>query len=166
MAATRPLLDTLPGQLYCRSVMNIKKVLNKDLVSLNLPGATKREIIEAMVDLAMKSGKITDRQTALNAVLEREEKMSTGIQYGVAIPHGKCDAVKELVACIGLKPEGVDFASLDGEPSRIFIMTISPLNRTGPHVQFLAEISRILKDEKSREAMLAAGSVPELLALL
>ncbi len=146
--------------------MNVKKQLKTDLISLNLPGESKREIIEAMIDLAMKSGKIRDRQAALDSVLEREAKMSTGIQFGVAIPHGKSDTVDELVACVGLKPEGVDFEALDGIPSRIFIMTISPVNRTGPHVQFLAEISKILKSEESRSAILASKSPAELLAQL
>jgi PTS system nitrogen regulatory IIA component len=146
--------------------MNVKKQLKTDLISLNLPGGSKREIIEAMIDLAMKSGKIRDRQAALDSVLAREAKMSTGIQFGVAIPHGKSDTVDELVACVGLKPEGVDFEALDGIPSNIFIMTISPVNRTGPHVQFLAEISKILKSEESRKAILASKSPAELLAKL
>jgi PTS system nitrogen regulatory IIA component len=146
--------------------MNVKKQLKTDLISLNLPCGSKREIIEAMIDLAMKSGKIRDRQAALDSVLAREAKMSTGIQFGVAIPHGKSDTVDELVACVGLKPEGVDFEALDGIPSNIFIMTISPVNRTGPHVQFLAEISKILKSEESRKAILASKSPAELLAKL
>lgn len=146
--------------------MNVKKQLTTDLIELNLPGNSKREVIEAMIDLAMKSGKIRDRQAALDAVLEREAKMSTGIQFGVAIPHGKSDTVDELVACVGLKPEGVDFEALDGIPSTIFIMTISPVNRTGPHVQFLAEISRILKSEENRKAILASRTPAELLAQL
>lgn len=146
--------------------MNVKKQLSENLVTLDLPGKTKRDVIEALVDLAMKSGKIRDRQAALDAVLEREAKMSTGIQSGVAIPHGKCAAVEELVACVGIKREGVDFKALDGEPSRIFIMTISPVNKTGPHVQFLAEVSKILQNEESRKAMLAATTPAQLLSLL
>jgi fructose-specific phosphotransferase system IIA component len=146
--------------------MNIKKLLTEDLIELKLSGDTKEEVIEAMVDLAMKSGKIKDRQAALEAVLEREKKMSTGIQAGVAIPHGKSETVDEMVACIGLKPEGIDFAALDGQPSKIFIMTISPVNRTGPHVQFLAEISKILQSEENRQAILAVKSPAELISLL
>jgi PTS system nitrogen regulatory IIA component len=97
--------------------------------------------------------------------MERERKMSTGIQHGVAIPHAKTKAVKNLVACIGLKKEGVDFASLDGEPSRIFIMTLSPVDRVGPHVQFLAEISMVIKTEEAREHLLQAKSAQEVLSV-
>ncbi|MCF7941286.1 MAG: PTS sugar transporter subunit IIA, partial [Spirochaetia bacterium] len=73
--------------------------------------------------------------------------------------------VKELVACIGIKREGVDFAALDGKQSDLFIMTLSSTTRTGPHVQFLAEISMVLKDEQARERILAAGTAKEVLAV-
>ena len=149
-----------------RTVVDIKRILKPAQIALDLPGETKDQIIAAMVDLAMTTGRVADRQEALHAVLEREAKMSTGMQYGVAIPHGKSDAVQELVACIGLKPEGVDFQSLDGNPSRIFVMTISPLSSTGPHVQFLAEISKVLKDAENRERILASQTPEELLAQL
>lgn len=149
-----------------RAVIDIKRILKPAQIALDLPGETKDQIIAAMVDLAMTTGRVADRQEALHAVLEREAKMSTGMQYGVAIPHGKSDAVQELVACIGLKPEGVDFQSLDGKPSRIFVMTISPLSSTGPHVQFLAEISKVLKNAENRERILASQTPEELLAQL
>lgn len=146
--------------------MNLRKVLNPDVISLGIKASTKKEVIEELVDLLMQSGKIKDREAALQAVLERESKMSTGIQHGVAIPHGKSGAVDDLVACVAVKPEGIDFESLDGEPSRIFIMTLSPLNKTGPHVQFLAEISRLLKTAESRERILRVTSKQELLSVL
>jgi len=146
--------------------MNLRKVLGPEVVSLGLKASTKKEAIEELVDLLMQSGKINDRGAALQAVLERESKMSTGIQHGVAIPHGKTEAVDDLVACVAVKPEGIDFESLDGEPSTIFIMTLSPLNKTGPHVQFLAEISRLLKTAESRERLLKVTSKQELLSIL
>jgi PTS system nitrogen regulatory IIA component len=81
--------------------------------------------------------------------------MSTGMQNGVAIPHGKTDSVKGLVAAVGLNKSGVDFDSMDGSPSTIFIMTVSPARRTGPHMQFLAEVSRLLGSAEEREKLLA-----------
>ncbi|WP_319476382.1 PTS sugar transporter subunit IIA [Marispirochaeta aestuarii] len=146
--------------------MNLRKVLSPELISLGLKASTKREVVEELVDLLMRGGRINDRDAALQAVLERESKMSTGIQHGVAIPHGKTSAVNDLVACVAVKPEGIDFESLDGEPSTIFIMTLSPLNKTGPHVQFLAEISRLLKTAESRERILKVTSKQELLSVL
>ncbi|MCK5674364.1 MAG: PTS sugar transporter subunit IIA [Spirochaetales bacterium] len=146
--------------------MNLKKILNTNLVELNLKGSSKQEIIENLLDILVKTGKVKDRALALEALLEREAKMSTGIQQGVAIPHGKTDAVKELLACVGIVKSGVDFEALDGIPSKIFIMTLSPLTRSGPHVQFLADISRVLTSEGMREKLLIAETKEELLSLI
>ena len=146
--------------------MMIGNVLTPDVVRLELPGETKQQIIESLLDILMETGKVENRQTALDALLEREEKMSTGIENGIAIPHGKTEAVKELAACIGLKKEGVDFDSLDGKPSTIFIMTLSPKDKSGPHIQFLAEVSSLLKDEEGRNEILAAKTPKEVLDVI
>ena len=149
--------------------MNLKKVLSTDTVVLELKSATKEAVIEEMVDLLVSAGKIRSegaREEALKAVLERERKMSTGMQNGIAIPHGKTDAVDSLVAALAVKREGIDFGSLDGRPATIFIMTISPDNRTGPHIQFLAEISRHLNDAQVREQILHADSKQAILDVL
>ena len=143
--------------------MNLKKLLAPKMVLTELAGSTKEEVIENLVDLLMESGKIKDREAVLACILAREQKMSTGMQNEIAIPHGKSDTVDELIVCIALKKEGIDFESLDGMPSKIFIMTISPLNRSGPHVQFLAEISQLLKEEEKREQLLAAETAEEIL---
>jgi PTS system nitrogen regulatory IIA component len=145
--------------------MKIKQILSPELISTSLKSTTKEGIIGELLDILIANKKITDREAVLSAVMERERKMSTGIQHGVAIPHAKTKAVKELVACIGLKPEGVDFDALDGEPSRIFIMTLSPIDRVGPHVQFLAEVSMVIQTEKARQQLLQAKTPQEVLAV-
>lgn len=136
--------------------MNLKKVLSLETVWVDLKATSKGAIIEEMVDRLFAAGKIKDRDAALEAVCEREAKMSTGMQNGVAVPHGKSDAVDGLVAAVGLNKSGVDFESLDGQPSTIFIMTVSPKNYAGPHIQFLAEVSRLLSQAAQRERLLAA----------
>ena len=146
--------------------MNLKKILSEKVLSRDLPGTGKREIIENLIDLLVSAGDITDREAVLRCVLERESKMSTGIQEGIAIPHGKTDAVDRLHACVALKKAGVDFEALDGKPSTIFILTVSPRNKTGPHVQFLAEISRLLNDREKRERLLKAETEAEMLKIL
>ncbi len=146
--------------------MNLRKILARELIDVDLPGGSKPEVIEALVDLVVRSGRVSDRQAAIDAVMERESKMSTGIQSGIAIPHGRCDAVDDLLACMGISRNGVDFGSLDGEPSRIFIMTLSPSNRTVPGIQFLAEISKILRKEENRRRILSASGPDEILKLL
>jgi len=149
--------------------MNLRKVLSPDTIALDLKSDTKEGIIEEMIDLLMAAGKIRDlkdRKEALKAVLDREKKMSTGMQNGIAIPHGKTDRVDTLIAAVALKKDGVDFGSLDGEPSRIFVMTVSPDTRTGPHIQFLAEVSRQLSDASVRQRILDAGSSDKVLDIL
>jgi len=142
--------------------MNLKKVLSTDTVWVDLKADTKQGIIEEMIDRLLAAGKIKDREAVLQAVVEREEKMSTGMQNGVAIPHGKTDAVMSLVAAIGLNKAGVDFDAMDGEPCTIFIMTISPLKRRGPHMQFLAEVSRLIGQPSEREKLLACETHHEI----
>ncbi|MCK5675142.1 MAG: PTS sugar transporter subunit IIA [Spirochaetales bacterium] len=146
--------------------MNLKKILNTKLVELDLKGNSKQEIIENLLDILVKTGKVKDRSLALEALLDREAKMSTGLQQGVAIPHGKTDAVTELLACVGIRKDGVDFKALDGIPSKIFIMTLSPLTRSGPHVQFLADISRVLTSEGMREKLIDSSTKEDLISLL
>ena len=146
--------------------MNLKKILNANLVELDLKGDSKQEIIENLLDILVKTGKVKDRSLALEALLDRESKMSTGLQQGIAIPHGKTDAVAELLVCVGIVKGGMDFEALDGIPSNIFIMTLSPLTRSGPHVQFLADISRVLTSEGMRGKLINADTKDELVSLL
>ena len=146
--------------------MNLKKALKIEAIAAELKATTKDGVIENLVDMLVSAGKIKDRLEALRAVLEREKTMSTGMQSGIAIPHGKTDSVDELVAAFGIKHAGVEFDSLDGLPARIFVMTLCPTTRTGPHIQFLAEISRQLNDPMIRERLLQATSAEEILNIL
>lgn len=146
--------------------MNLKHVLGRDSIALHLAGGTKEEIIDELLGVAAKAGKIKDLAEARKAVLEREGRMSTGMKHGIAIPHGKTDTVDDLVACIGISDKGVDFEALDDEPCRIFIMTLSPADKTGPHLQFLAEVSLLFRSEEKRAAILAAKSPEDILKVL
>ena len=146
--------------------MNLRKVLSPEVISADLKGDSKEEIIDSLISLLSDAGKISDPEAIKKCVMERESRMSTGMEAGIAIPHGKTAAVDELVGCIGIKKEGVDFKALDGKPSNIFIMTISPSNRTGPHVQFLAEISKLLRQESQRKKILDAGSPDKIFSII
>lgn len=146
--------------------MNLKTILTRDAIALNLQGRTKEAIIDELLAVAARGGKIKDIAAARKAVLERESRMSTGMKHGIAIPHGKTDAVDDLVACIGVADKGVDFEALDREDCRIFIMTLSPAGKTGPHLQFLAEVSLLFKSAEKRAAIVAATKPEEILAIL
>lgn len=146
--------------------MNLRNILTPETVELNLKGTTKESIIDEMLDILVKAGKITDKSVAKECVLDRERKMSTGMKHGIAIPHGKTDTVTDLVACIGISNEPVDFDSLDQEPCRIFIMTLSPVNKTGPHLQFLAEISLLFKSAEKRQKILETTDKDKIIKIL
>ncbi len=146
--------------------MNLRQVFNPRTIAFSLSGTSKQAIIEELLDLLVAAGKVTNREDALKAVLERESKMSTAIQNGVAIPHAKTDAVRELVTAVAILPKGVDFESLDGKPTRIFIMTLSPKTRLGPHIQFLSAVSQSLDNESVRHTLLKAKTAEEVIAVL
>ncbi|MDR2150657.1 MAG: PTS sugar transporter subunit IIA [Spirochaetaceae bacterium] len=146
--------------------MNIKTILSKDTISLHLKGTTKEAIIEELLDVLVAAHQIQDRAAALAAVMEREHKMSTGMKHGIALPHGKTSAIKDLVACIGISDNSVDFDAIDQKPCRIFIMTLSPIEKTGPHLQFLAEVSLLFKSAEKRAQMLTAESPQAVLQIL
>ncbi|MCL1818602.1 MAG: PTS sugar transporter subunit IIA [Spirochaetaceae bacterium] len=146
--------------------MSLLKYLTLDTVTVDLQGSTKEQIIESLLDILMRTGKVKDRSRALAAILDRENKMSTGMENSIAIPHGKTDAVDELVAAVGITKGPVDFSALDKQPSRIFIMTLSSSQRTGPHIQFLKEISELLRSAGMREKLLAAREPREILQSL
>jgi PTS system nitrogen regulatory IIA component len=146
--------------------MNLKTVITTDTIDLHLKGSNKKEIINELLDILVRTEKIKDREAALSAVMDREEKMSRGKKHGLAIPHGKCAAIEDLVACIGISEKSVDFDSLDHEPCRIFIMTLSPVEKTGPHLQFLAEISLLFKSAEKRDEILRAKTPEEILKIL
>ena len=146
--------------------MDLRTVLTPETVNLHLKGTTKDEIIDELLDILVKAGKASDKNSARDCVMERERKMSTGMKHGIAIPHGKTDTVSDLIACIGISDKAVDFDSLDQEPCRIFIMTLSPVNKTGPHLQFLAEVSLLFKSAEKRAQILNTQDKLEVIKIL
>ncbi len=145
---------------------NFFKLISDKCISLDLKGNDKDSILRELIGLLHDDGKLKDPEECLAAVLEREASMSTGMQRGIAIPHGKSDGVDDLVVAVGLKRQGVDFQSLDGEDSKIFIMTISPKQAVGPHIQFLSSVSAILNKESIIEEILDCRSPAHVKELL
>jgi len=143
--------------------MKLKRVLDENSLRIDLPGSTKDEIIRELVGIIIANAGDLIEEDILNAVFQREAQMSTGMKNGIAIPHAKAASVTRLHAAVAASAEPVDFESLDGLPARIFVMTISPAAQTGPHLQFLAEVSALLANEESRRRVLAAKSRNELL---
>jgi Kef-type K+ transport system membrane component KefB/mannitol/fructose-specific phosphotransferase system IIA component (Ntr-type) len=149
-----------------RARADLLSLIIPECTSLRLKGETKEEIITELVDILAYRGKLLDRNLALKDVLEREKTMSTGMQRGIALPHGKTDGVNDMAVAVGIKKEGMDFESLDGEKSRLFILVVSPRKVSGPHIQFLAAIGTVLKDDATREEVINAPSAEEAVKLL
>lgn len=142
----------------------LSDVLTKELVNPDLDAETKIEVIDRLLDMLCATGQVKDREQARRDVLANEQRSSTGMQHGIAIPHAKTAAVDRLLACVGVTRRPIDFETLDGKPARIFAMTLSPPDQTGPHMRFLADIGRMLKHRKARRAVLSARSASELLS--
>lgn len=146
--------------------MLLTQILQLSCVKVPLEGKDKQSVITELVDLLDTNRLLLDRDAALDSILAREKTRSTGIGSGIAIPHGKCKAVKELVMAIGIAHKPIDFESVDGRPVAIIILLVSPAEQTGPHIQALARISRLMLDEQFRQKLEKAASADELYELL
>jgi fructose-specific phosphotransferase system IIA component len=146
--------------------MRLTQILQPACVKVPLDGEDKQLVITELVDLLDANGLLLDRNTVLEAVLAREQTRSTGIGSRIAIPHGKCKAVKELVMAVGIAHEPIDFASVDGKPVAIVLLLVSPADQTGPHIQALARISRLMLDEEFKQGLEQASSAEQVYELL
>jgi fructose-specific phosphotransferase system IIA component len=147
--------------------MILTQILQPNCVKVPVASKDKEAVITELVDLLDTQGLLLDRNAALDAVLTRERTQSTGTGAGIAIPHGKCKAVKELVMAIGIAHEPIEFQSIDGKPVTILILLVSPANQTGPHIQALARISRLMLNQEFKtrlENVKSAEDVYELLS--
>jgi len=146
--------------------MILTQILHPNCVKVPVDNKDKEKVITELVDLLAANGLFSDRDVALEAVLTRERTQSTGTGSGIAIPHGKCDAVKELVMAIGIAHEPIEFGSIDGKPVTIIILLVSPANQTGPHIQALARISRLMLNEEFKNKLEKSTSAEEVYNLL
>ncbi|MBI5893846.1 MAG: PTS sugar transporter subunit IIA [Deltaproteobacteria bacterium] len=136
--------------------MRITDALNKDYILPNLKSNDKRGALEEMVnDIASKANGI-DKDKLLEILVEREKLGSTGIGYGVAIPHGKIKGINHIIVSFGRSARGVDFQSLDSKPSHLFFLIIAPEDSTAGHLKVLARISRLLQDASFRKKLMEA----------
>jgi len=146
--------------------MILTQILQPDCVKVPVESNTKEAVITELVDLLDGKGLLSKRDVALEAVLTRERTRSTGTGAGIAIPHGKCNAVRQVVMAIGIAREPIEFESIDGKPVTILILLVSPADKTGPHIQALAQISRLMLDEEFKQKLENAASADEVYKLL
>ncbi|MDE2829658.1 MAG: PTS sugar transporter subunit IIA [Gemmatimonadota bacterium] len=145
--------------------MTLREILSGNVI-VELEGQNKPAILEELVKELKVGDKITDREKVLQAVLEREVLLSTGIGNGIAIPHGKSENVTVLSGVLGIKSEGINFDSLDGKKTYIFFLLVSPLDVSGPHIKAFARISRLLQREDFRQRLIGISNREEALAII
>ncbi len=146
--------------------MLLTQILESACVKVPLEGKDKESAITELVELLDENKLLGDKDEVLQAVLDREKTRSTGIGAGIAIPHGKCKGVKDLVMALGVSREGIDFQSIDSKPVYIIVLLVSPIDKTGPHIQALARISRLMLDEEFKNKLQNADDAEELYKLI
>lgn len=144
----------------------INNMLSENCINLNLKGTTKSEIIDELVEILYAAGKLNDKEEYKKEILKREAQSSTGLEEGIAIPHAKTSAVKVPSIAFGLSKAGVDYESLDGEPSKLFFMIAAPANASDTHIEVLSKLTTTLLDDDVRENLLKAASPKEVIEIL
>ena len=146
--------------------MKITELLSRESIQLGATPKSKSEAIDTLVDLMEKGGKLNDREGYKKGVLEREASGTTGIGEGIAIPHAKVEAVKYPGLSSMTVPEGVDYESLDGEPSKLFFMIAAPAEGGDVHIEVLQRLSMLLMNENFRNDLLNAKDVDTYLDII
>ena len=146
--------------------MKITELLDKQSICLNANPKTKSEALDQMVELMAKSGKINDVEAYRKQVYAREEESTTGIGEGIAIPHGKCDAVSKPGLAAMVVKDGVDFEALDGEPVHLIFLIAAPNTEDNIHLDVLSKLSVLLMDEDFTKDLLNASGIDEFLAII
>lgn len=146
--------------------MKIKDLLDKNCIATKVNISGKKEIIEYLLDLATKSGRVIDRNVVLADLLEREKVLSTGIGKGIAMPHCKTSGISNFVISAMTTAEPVDFDALDGEPVSFFVMFLGMENQVGMNLKILSKISKILNSEENRIKLFQSNSPDEIYNVL
>lgn len=144
--------------------MKLSKLIKKSAIRLNMRSTDKSEALSELVDLLCTAHKLKERNTILEAIIQREEKQSTGVGMGLALPHAKTPVVKRLHVAFACHRDGIDFDSTDGEKAYLFFILVSPRDVSGPHIEALANISRLVKHEELRTALLECRNEKELIS--
>ena len=146
--------------------MRLSELLTPNLLKIGLESEDKEELFQEMVQLFVNAGRIRDRAAAIKALMEREAKMSTGIARWIGLPHGKLQEAHGILLAIGTSPKGIEYDSLDGEPVHVVIMVFAEVGNPGPHIEALAEISRLFSIPGFTERVREAKSAAELLQMI
>jgi mannitol/fructose-specific phosphotransferase system IIA component (Ntr-type) len=136
--------------------MNLTDVLTPEKIRLRVHVATKAELLDLLIDILVESRELVDRYAARQAVFEREQKLSTGVGHGIALPHAKTEAVQTTTAALVTCAYAIDFDALDGKPVDIAILLLGPPTDVRTHLQLLGKISRLINTDGGRDSFRTA----------
>lgn len=144
-------------------MQKISEILSPDTIILDVKGNEKIEVIKELSQILIDKNIITDTQEFFAAILKRENLESTGIGQGVAIPHARTKAVKTMALVFGRSNSGIDFSSLDGQPSYLIFLIAAPEDKKTEYIMTLARLSRLLRKDEARKGLLEAKSAEEVI---
>ena len=147
--------------------MTLASLLSEDQIIPEMEATDRWQAIEEIVDRLVRDRRLDagHRDEALASLRHREETMSTGIGFGIAIPHASCDAVHEVTACFGRSKAGIDFESLDGKPAHFIVLFLVPKDQFQTHLRTLAAIAKFLNDPAVRSGLAEATDAKSILAV-
>ncbi len=145
--------------------MKVSDLLKVEFIIPHLKGETKQDVINELIDLFKNDPRVEDIEKVRASVLDREKVMSTGVGKGFAIPHGKTNAVKEIIGAFGRVPDGIDYDSLDGSPVQLIFLLVGKDNLISTHIKLLSRISRLMNKDDFRNRLVEAKDAQEIIKL-
>ncbi len=145
--------------------MKVSELLKPEFILSDLKGESKEEIINELIDLFKNDSRVEDIEKVRSAVLDREKVMSTGVGKGFAIPHGKTNAVKEIIGAFGKIKDGIDYDALDGNPVQLVFLLVGKDNLISTHIKLLSRISRLMNKDDFRHRLMEANNADEIVKL-
>ena len=146
--------------------MQLVDVLKENMIFLNFEANNKEEAIEKFINSLEKTGTIKEPNALKDALLEREKLGTTGIGQGIAMPHARSSAIKDLTVAFFRSEKGIDFKSMDSEPVHLVFLLLAPVTAGGPYLKLLAKISRLLRGDDFRNALMEAKDVSSVLQII
>jgi nitrogen PTS system EIIA component len=145
--------------------MAIIDLVAPEVIKVGLEAKDKPSVLRELLQILIDAGKVTNKDEILSALTKRESLQSTGLEAGIAVPHAKTQAVSALTLAIGICAEGIDFDAIDQQPSKLFFLMLAPPDKSGPHIEALAEIARMSKSKAFISALIAAKDAQEVMDL-
>ena len=142
--------------------MKVSELLQENFILTKFKSTDKEDVINELIDLYKNNDKVVDIEQVRKSVLDREKIMSTGVGKGFAIPHGKTNAVKDILAAFGKSDEPIDYEALDGKPVNLIFLLVGKDNLVSSHIKLLSRISRLMNKDDFRQRLMEAKSALEI----